>query len=69
MKKNFILKKAISLFAMVVLMISGSISLAQTNVYDDIIATSPNHTSLKAALDQEGLDVVLQDPSGTFTVL
>ena len=68
MKKNFILKKAIFLFAMVVLMISGSISLAQTNVYDDIIATSPNHTSLKAALDQEGLDVVLQDPSGTFTV-
>lgn len=68
MKKNSILKKVISLFAMGVLAISGSISLAQTNVYDDIIATSPNHTSLKAALDQEGLDVVLQDTNGTFTV-
>ncbi len=68
MKKNSILKKVISLFAMGVLTISGSISLAQTNVYDDIIATSPNHTSLKAALDQEGLDVVLQDTNGTFTV-
>jgi uncharacterized surface protein with fasciclin (FAS1) repeats len=35
-------------------------SSAQTNVYDDVIAGSANHTSLKAALDQEGLDVALQ---------
>ncbi len=42
--------------------------IAQTNVFDDVIATSPNHTSLKTALEQEGLDVALQDNSGTFTV-
>lgn len=41
---------------------------AQTNVYDDVIATSPNHTLLAAALQQEGLDVALQNPAGTFTV-
>lgn len=41
---------------------------AQTNVYDDVIATSPDHTLLAAALQQEGLDVVLRDASGTFTV-
>ncbi len=43
-------------------------SFAQTNVYDDIIATSPNHTYLKAAIDQEGLAPTLQDGSGTYTV-
>lgn len=43
-------------------------SMAQTNVYDDVIATSPDHTYLKAALDQEGLDATLQDQNGTFTV-
>ena len=43
-------------------------SFAQTNVYDDIIATSPNHTYLKAAIDQEGLASTLQDGSGTYTV-
>lgn len=68
MKKNSILKKAISLFSLGVLVFSASVTLAQTNVYDDIIATSPNHTSLKAALVQEGLDTVLQDPNGSFTV-
>ena len=31
-------------------------SFAQTNVYDDIIATSPNHTYLKAAIDREFID-------------
>lgn len=43
-------------------------SYAQTNVYDDVIATSANHTSLKAALDQEGLDVALQNGMATYTV-
>ena len=33
---------------------------AQTNVFDDVIATSPNHTYLEAALVQQGLDVTLQ---------
>ncbi|MDP5009827.1 MAG: fasciclin domain-containing protein [Crocinitomicaceae bacterium] len=41
---------------------------AQTNVFDDVIATSPNHTLLEAALIQEGLDVALQNPAGTLTV-
>ena len=33
---------------------------AQTNVFDDVIATSPDHNYLEAALVQEGLDVALQ---------
>lgn len=41
---------------------------AQTNVFDDVIATSPNHSSLEAALIAAGLDDDLQNPSGTFTV-
>ena len=41
---------------------------AQTNVFDDVISVSPDHTALTAALQQEGLDVALQDDSGTFTV-
>lgn len=41
---------------------------AQTNVYDDVIATSPNHTSLAAAIQQEGLVSALQNPSATLTV-
>ena len=41
---------------------------AQTNVFDDVIATSPNHNYLEAALIQEGLDVALKDPTATLTV-
>lgn len=41
---------------------------AQTNVFDDVIATSPNHTYLEAALIQQGLDVLLQNPSTSVTV-
>lgn len=41
---------------------------AQTNVFDDVIAPSANHTYLEAALIQEGLDVALQNPMGTLTV-
>ena len=33
---------------------------AQTNVFDDVIATSPDHNYLEAALVQQGLDVTLQ---------
>lgn len=43
-------------------------NFAQTNVFDNVIATSPNHTYLEAALVQQGLNVVLQNPAGTFTV-
>ncbi|MDP4762694.1 MAG: fasciclin domain-containing protein, partial [Salibacteraceae bacterium] len=45
-----------------------SLAIGQTNVYDDVIATSTNHTYLKAAIDQEGLTPALQDPSATLTV-
>ena len=44
------------------------LAVAQTNVYDDVIATSANHTSLKAAIDQQMLQGALQDPSATLTV-
>ena len=33
-----------------------------------VIANSPNHTYLEAALIQEGLDLALQNPMGTLTV-
>jgi len=39
-----------------------------TNVFDDIIAVSPNHTYLEAALIQAGLDVALQNPASSLTV-
>lgn len=55
-----------------VLFVSGFLSVggafAQTNVFDDIIATSPNHSSLEAALIAAGLNDDLQNASGTFTV-
>ena len=41
---------------------------AQTNVFDDVIAPSPNHTYLEAALIQEGLDVALQNNAASLTV-
>ena len=43
-------------------------AFGQTNVYDDVISTSPNHTTLKAALIQTGLVSTLQDPTATLTV-
>jgi len=53
------------LFASAVLLLNNTIS-AQTNVFDDVIATSPNHTYLEAALVQEGLDAALiQNPNVT----
>ena len=41
---------------------------AQTNVFDDIISSSANHTYLTAALVQENLDAALQDPNANLTV-
>lgn len=52
----------------ILLSLTVSLSYAQTNVYDDIIATSPQHTSLDAAIQQAGLVSALQDPNATFTV-
>lgn len=46
----------------------SNVIFSQTNVFDDVIAPSPNHSYLEAALIQEGLDAALQNPSGTFTV-
>jgi uncharacterized surface protein with fasciclin (FAS1) repeats len=68
MKRNLIslnLKSASAALSMLLLTFGLS---AQTNVFDDVIATSPNHTYLEAALIQEGLDVALQNPAGTLTV-
>ena len=42
-----------------ILFLSHTIT-SQTNVFDDIIATSPNHTYLETALIQEGLDAALR---------
>lgn len=49
-------------FTLAILFVSCFSTLkAQTNVFDDVIASSPNHTLLEAALIQEGLDTVLQE--------
>ena len=63
MKKTII--KSITGF-MSVLFLSGGI-FAQTSVYD-VIDGSPNHTSLKAAIDEAELDATLQDLNSEFTV-
>jgi transforming growth factor-beta-induced protein len=68
MKKNrriFLLPKATIAG---VLLFFSSTSWSQTNVYDDIIALSPDHSTLKAAIDQQGLQGALQDNSATLTV-
>lgn len=49
-------------------MLFSSATFSQTNVFDDVIAPSPNHTYLEAALIQEGLVGALQNPSATLTV-
>ena len=68
MKKKLILNKLnkSTLFFPMLLMSFGL--QAQTNVFDDVIAPSPNHTYLEAALIQEGLDVALQNNSANLTV-
>lgn len=68
MKKTHIqspLRKVASIAAFGLFSISAS---AQTNVFDDVIAASPNHSSLEVALIAAGLDDDLQNHSGTFTV-
>lgn len=57
MKLQTITKKIKLSFSLILL--SGGI-YAQTNVFDDIIATSPNHTYLEAAILQENLEGALQ---------
>lgn len=60
--------KIIKLFALALIASISSESIAQTNVFDDVIAVSPNHNYLEAALLQEGLASALQDPSANLTV-
>jgi transforming growth factor-beta-induced protein len=43
-------------------------AFSQTNVFDDVIVPSPNHTYLEAAIIQEGLQGALQNNSSTLTV-
>ena len=68
MKKTFLPLNFITVSASLSMLLLTFGLSAQTNVFDDVIATSPNHTYLEAALIQEGLDVALQNPMGTLTV-
>jgi uncharacterized surface protein with fasciclin (FAS1) repeats len=68
MKQTFLLSKLRILSLVSVLVISSLVASAQTNVYDDIIATSPNHTSLSAAITTAGLESALQNNSASLTV-
>mgnify|MGYP001627130536 CR=1 FL=1 len=67
--KNLFTKRRFPVFSL-----SGMLFLsifgvnAQTNVYDDVINVSPDHTSLAAAIQQAGLVSALQDPTATYTV-
>jgi transforming growth factor-beta-induced protein len=64
MKKS----KIYSIVSLSATVLFSSFLNAQTNVFDDVIAPSPNHTYLEAALIQENLVGALQDPSATLTV-
>jgi uncharacterized surface protein with fasciclin (FAS1) repeats len=61
------MKKMRILFGALCAMIAGS-AQSQTNVFDDIIVTSPNHNYLEAAILQGGLASALQNPNATLTV-
>jgi len=50
------------------LLLFGLSTQAQTNVFDDVIASSPDHTSLTAALEAAELDDDLQNTNAEFTV-
>jgi uncharacterized surface protein with fasciclin (FAS1) repeats len=65
-KKNLI-KKTKQVFLILAVFFTANLS-AQTNVYDDVIATSANHTYLKAAIDQQNLQSALRDPNANLTV-
>jgi transforming growth factor-beta-induced protein len=53
------------LFSLIVL---ATVSQVHSQTVFQIIANSPNHNLLQAALEQEGLDAALNNPAGTFTV-
>ena len=54
------------IFSAVAIFLASS-AIGQTTVMD-VISGSPDHTSLRAAIFQEGLDAVLSDASAEFTV-
>jgi transforming growth factor-beta-induced protein len=60
--------KLLSLSILASSMFWSNAASAQTNVFDNVIATSPNHTLLEAAIVQAGLVSALQNPSATLTV-
>jgi transforming growth factor-beta-induced protein len=60
--------KLLSLSILASGMFWSTAATAQTNVFDNVIATSPNHTLLEAAIVQAGLVSALQNPSATLTV-
>ena len=64
---NIIMKKFTLGFSAAFIALSLN-TYAQTNVFDDVIAMSPAHTSLKLALETANLDDDLQNPMMTFTV-
>ena len=66
MKTNFNLFRRKLSFTFI--LFSTGLTFAQTNVFDDIISQSPNHTYLTAALQQQGLAAALQDQAQTLTV-
>jgi uncharacterized surface protein with fasciclin (FAS1) repeats len=68
MKKRRLTFKLPKVMIAGVLLFFSSGFTAQSNVYDDIIALSGNHTYLKMAIDQEGLQGALQDDMATLTV-
>ncbi len=64
--KNLFIRQKKTLLAGVLVLSTGFASKAQT-VYD-IIANSPNHTSLEAAINTANLQSALQDPTASLTV-
>jgi len=68
MKTKITLPKLKALALSVLMSLGSLIVNGQTNVYDNVIATSPNHTSLVAAINAAGLQSALQNPAATLTV-
>ena len=65
---NKIIMKRIVLSLTAFMSILTTSALSQTNVFDDIIVPSPNHTYLEQAILQEGLNGDLQDNTASLTV-
>ena len=67
MKIEFTIKKHFKHICGAAAMLIATSSFAQTSVFD-VIAGSPDHNYLEAALVQQELDVVLSDAAAEFTV-